>query len=88
MVNKNNNYMKKVLFSIALLVGLSSATYGVIQGESENAPKVYICQGSKSVCYHVTPDCYGLRKCSTQLKEISLDEAKKMGRRPCKVCCK
>jgi len=81
--------MKKLLLSIALITGVTTATFGFIQGEtSSETPKVYICQGSKSACYHVRTDCNGLRRCSTQLKEITLEEAKKMGRRPCKVCCK
>lgn len=78
--------MNKVLVTIGLLVGSISMAMGVQAGA--DTPKVYICQGSKSACYHVRPDCSGLRRCSTELKTITLDEAKKMGRRPCKVCCK
>lgn len=79
--------MKKLLFLTMLLIPLS---IGVQAGQesAQDAPKVYICQGSKSACYHSNPNCSGLRRCSTELKAITLDEAKKMGRRPCKVCCK
>lgn len=43
--------------------------------------KVYICTGPKSVCYHKTKTCSGLKKCSGQVKQVSLQEAEKMGRR-------
>ena len=52
-----------------------------------NNQKVYICTGGKSECYHSNKNCKGLSRCSKEIKEISLDDAKKMGRRPCKMCC-
>lgn len=81
--------MKKLLLFTMLVLGGSIMT-GIQAGQesAQDAPKVYICQGSKSACYHSNPNCSGLRRCSTELKAITLDEAKKMGRRPCKVCCK
>ena len=47
---------------------------------------VYICTGSSSKCYHDDPDCYGLSNCGGSIKEISIEDAEDMGRRPCEIC--
>ena len=44
---------------------------------------VYICKGSSSYAYHYNPNCRGLRKCSTSLEKIILEEAKSKGRKLC-----
>lgn len=69
-------------FILALIFFLSVATMTAIS----DTPTVYICTGGKSTCYHRTPTCSGLNRCSASIKAISLDKAKKMGRRPCKKC--
>lgn len=48
--------------------------------------KVYICTGPQSKRFHKTPDCQGLRSCSKEIKAVTLEQAKKMGRTPCKWC--
>ena len=48
---------------------------------------VYICTGSKSVCYHKTDKCKGLKNCSGKIKKITEKEAvDTYKRRKCKVC--
>ena len=47
---------------------------------------VYICTGPMSQCYHSDQDCYGLQRCSKSIEAVSLSEAIKDGRRPCKYC--
>ena len=47
---------------------------------------VYICTGPQSKRYHKTSSCSGLRNCSGQVKKVTLVEAKKMNRTPCKIC--
>lgn len=47
---------------------------------------VFICTGSSSERYHCDPDCKGLSRCSGEIEEISEEEAKDMGRTPCKIC--
>lgn len=49
---------------------------------------VYICTGPKSTCYHSRSTCKGLKSCSATVKSISLEDAKKMKRTPCKMCYK
>ena len=73
--------MYRILLSIVLVICFAANT-------QKEPKKVYICQGSRSECYHMQKDCKGLEYCTTNLKEVTIDQAKKMGRRPCKFCCK
>lgn len=47
---------------------------------------VYICTGRYSECYHCDEDCRGLSNCRASIKEITIEEAEEMGRRPCGYC--
>lgn len=67
--------MKKVLVAFLLLFALSGGNN-----------KVYVCTGPQSKCYHKTTKCRGIRSCSDDIKEVTLKEAQKMGRRACKIC--
>ena len=49
------------------------------------AEYVYVCEGPKSVVYHRSDNCSGLSRCSTMTYKVTLEEAVKMGRRPCKI---
>jgi hypothetical protein len=46
---------------------------------------VYLCEGPYSKVYHKASDCRGLSNCSTKIYKVTLEEAVKMGRRPCKI---
>lgn len=47
---------------------------------------VYICTGPQSKRYHKTPECRGLRSCSKEIKAVSINYARKIGRTPCGYC--
>lgn len=49
---------------------------------------VFVCTGPKSKSYHMDTNCYGLQSCSANIEEISVEEAKDEGRKPCRYCCK
>lgn len=49
---------------------------------------VYICTGPQSKRYHKTSTCRGLGSCSKEIKRVSLEKARSMGRTPCKWCHK
>ncbi len=49
---------------------------------------VYICTGGSSVVYHKTKTCKGLTKCSKEIQSITIEKAKELGRRECKICYK
>ncbi len=70
---------------------VSVATESEQAEESTEQPKqsgatVWVCGGSASACYHKRSDCKGLDLCTTSVKEISLAEAQKNGRKPCGFC--
>ena len=73
-----------LLLSLASCGGNSSGSIHGIMGGSGGV--VYVCTGSMSQCYHRDRDSYGLGNCSGTVRAVSLEEARQMGRRPCKFC--
>lgn len=47
---------------------------------------VYICTGPGAHRYHKTDDCRGLGSCSGEIKKVTVSEAIKMDRTPCRIC--
>ena len=83
--------MKKLL-AISILALLAScgnpdrqqgSVHGIM-GQREQT--VYVCTGPMSQCYHTTPYCKGLERCSKTVEAVSVTEAIEAGRRPCKWC--
>jgi hypothetical protein len=54
--------------------------------QKEPATKVYVCISASSERYHAFKDCRGLQRCNHEIKEVSIEEAKKMGKTPCHIC--
>lgn len=83
--------MKIKLFLVALVAiasvsftsEISNSTYPAVT--SRNYATVKICLSGSSYAYHAYV-CQGLRKCKVSVKEVSLQEAKKMGRKACGYC--
>jgi hypothetical protein len=71
--------MKTLL--LAAFLCLSSTT-------STDSVTVYISTGNSAYAYHVKKTCRTLKRCNEEghVKAVSLEKAKEMGRRPCKVC--
>ena len=70
--------MKQILLLILLFV---------CSAHTEQPETVYVCTGGWAKCYHYKKDCEGLQNCGGTIKEITLEEAKKMGRgKPCGYC--
>lgn len=67
------------LLTLALLCGSASAQI------KKNA-KVYICTGTNAKTYHVSRTCKALNTCKSEIKQIKMAEAIKMGRHLCKTC--
>lgn len=44
---------------------------------------VYICNGPSSQKYHYTKSCRGLKRCSTKIYKVSLEEARNRQRTLC-----
>lgn len=82
--------MKKRLLLIGATIAtlaLSSFTiYESVKAEDNQDNVVYVCTGNKSKRYHKTDKCKGLSACSGSIKKVSVNEAKRMNRTPCKIC--
>nr|WP_298994850.1 hypothetical protein [uncultured Allomuricauda sp.] len=63
------------IYLCILFVGLNSSTI--------EKNKVYVCKGKGSKRYHYNKHCRGLSRCSTKIYEVTLKEAKNMGRTLC-----
>ncbi|MDF0707967.1 hypothetical protein PY091_12125 [Muricauda sp. 81s02] len=68
----------KILFASILFITLTSFTTVTIF-----ETKVYICKGKSSKRYHYNKRCRGLSNCSTKIYEVTLVEAKDLGRTLC-----
>lgn len=76
--------MKQTLLILATLLCCSFGT-GMTHAP-QAVHKVYICTGPQSKRFHKTPHCKGLQSCSKQIKEVTVEQARKLGRTPCKWC--
>lgn len=47
---------------------------------------VIICTGPMATTYHRTDECLGLEYCSADIRVVTLEEAKRQHRRPCRYC--
>lgn len=68
-----------VFFALSLISLLNN-------GGGNSKDTVFVCTGSSSKTYHRIDDCQGLSRCSGEIREVSLEEARKMRRRACKIC--
>lgn len=75
----------KLLAIISLYLVLGNVFTESGSGNSTNSV-VYICTGPKAETFHKSKGCRGLNRCSGSIKAISMDKAKGMGRRACKIC--
>jgi hypothetical protein len=73
-----------LLLLLPLLSGGSVSGVAVTQQET----KVIICTGEYSKVYHKTGRCKGLKNCKAEIKTVTLEQAQKLNRRPCKMCYK
>lgn len=83
---KKYKVYEKVGYS--LIVSASFFAVGVGMTSCGDAAKVYICTGPKARVYHKTDECRGLDRCSGDVESVSLEQAKGMGRRECRICYK
>ncbi|HEY4289197.1 MAG TPA: hypothetical protein VGN00_18980 [Puia sp.] len=76
----------KLLLSLVLILTLF-AGYCPRQApvSTQQTEYVYLCEGPYSKVYHRSTECRGLAHCSTKIDKVTLAEAVKMGRRPCKI---
>lgn len=70
---------------LAILLLANSCGQGNSDGAKEDENQVLVCISSTSHRYH-THYCRGLKECTHEVKEVTLEEAKSMGRTPCGYC--
>ena len=75
----------KRLLTIVLLLSAQAAisSYTLPQ---ETCDTVYICVSPTAHAYHISRECRGLKKCTHQIKEVSVEKAVAKGYKKCKVC--
>lgn len=72
--------MKKIVkLTFSLLLASAIVSFTIIDNQ------VFICKGPSSKVYHKSDRCRGLSNCSTEISKVTTDEAKKLGRRACKI---
>lgn len=76
--------MKRILLILLCSAFLGATPTG--DTPSEKTTYVYVCTGSSSVAYHTSTRCKGLTNCRASVKKVTLEEAIRMNRRPCKLC--
>jgi hypothetical protein len=79
--------MKKLLLIAALMISASVSADVPVEHNLNDEQKVYICTGSSSKRYHSKKNCRGLSNCGGTIKELTIEQAEKQGRTPCKICC-
>lgn len=78
--------MKKLLLLLAC-IAVAATTPASTPSTTEKLPeKVYICTGKSATVYHYNKNCKGIKACKASIKQVTLEEAVDMGRRPCKIC--
>ncbi len=89
--------MKKIILialtiAVTLLIAFSGITFlssfksVYSTKEIKQETSVYICISKNAVAYHVNQNCRGLNKCTHEIKNVTISEAKKKGYRACKIC--
>ena len=71
--------MKTVKLAFSLLMLSAIVSFTIIDNQ------VFVCKGPSSKVYHKSDRCRGLSNCSTEISKVTTDEAKKLGRRACKI---
>lgn len=64
------------------------ALFSELTVQNQDNAMVYICTGSSAYAYHCNRNCSGLRKCTGDIKRVTIEIAKSKGRKPCKRCYK
>ena len=74
--------MKALIVTVGLILG----SFVALQTSEQES--VYICTSPKAYAYHKNEDCKFLKRCSYEIKAISIEDAKRKGYKPCKSCTK
>ena len=80
--------MMKHIYLILIAFILSGFSPVGIDFSSDQQTKVIVVMSNNAYAYHKTRNCTAVKKATHKVKEVTLEEAKEMGRKPCKICYK
>ena len=80
--------MMKHIYLILIAFILSGFSPVGIDFSSDQQTKVIVVMSNNAYAYHKTRNCTAVKKATHRVKEVTLEEAKEMGRKPCKICYK
>ena len=64
-----------IRLTLMVMMALCSISACAPERTQSQAEKVYVCHGPKSKRYHKTPNCKGLCSCSTDIRQMTRQEA-------------
>lgn len=74
------------IIKTALALMVAACSISACAPERTQAEMVYVCHGPKSKRYHKTDKCKGLCRCSTDIRQMTRQEAEAKHYTPCKIC--
>ena len=77
--------IKKKFRNLAIIILLHFALNACSNNSDVANNEVTICMSKGSYAYH-SKTCRGVNACKSELKKVSIEEAKQMGRRECGYC--
>ena len=77
--------MKRLLFLCIYVMALTYIRAGADVYTYNVTRTVYICTGPYAQRYHGKKSCRGLKNCSGSIKKVTLDEARQLGKTPCRI---
>ena len=79
---------KRILILFATIFLTCYSSVSSVNNLAEDQPKVYVVMSNNAYAYHKSRSCKAVKKATHKVKEVTLNEAKKMGRKPCGMCYK
>lgn len=79
----------KLILPLFFVAGITAASFISKSTESNTTEetKVLICNSTGAYAYHKNK-CSGLQRCKAAILSVKVEDAKKAGRKPCKICYK
>lgn len=78
--------VKQLLAFLAAFFIYGYTSESVCYTYSDEPAKVYVVMSTNAYAYHKTRSCKAVQKATHKVKEVTLEEAQKMGRKSCKMC--
>ena len=77
--------MKVIIFSLFLLLSGGTSYAAQVMPIKQKVDSVLVCRSGTAYAYH-DHECRGLAHCTHKIIKVTLEEARRMGFKPCKIC--